>query len=272
MEKVFEWRNSRINYVEFGSGKETLICFHGYGQDCTVFNVLAPSLGQRYRMVSVDLPFQGKTEWNEREKLSPELLADLMTRFLNHVKASKKISLLGYSIGGNYVLGFAVSFKDRINDMWLIAADGLKRKPAFYFVTKTHLGRMLFRRFVLSPGWFFSTIKLFRRLGFGNRKTLKFYKSTVDTLSKRQELFDRWSSTARISPGVKRTIKEMQDATISSYLIYGKKDSVISYKSALRYKRLVPNTHLKLLNAGHRLLVPETNEIINELLTQNSSR
>ena len=115
MEKVFAWRNSRINYIEFGEGTETLICFHGYGQDCIVFNVFEQSLGQRYRLVSVDLPFQGKTIWGEKEKLTPELLADLMSRFLLYVKASETISLLGYSIGGNYALGFAVAFKEKVN-------------------------------------------------------------------------------------------------------------------------------------------------------------
>ncbi|MCO4818822.1 MAG: alpha/beta hydrolase [Bacteroidetes bacterium] len=266
MEKVFTWRNSQINYVEFGEGTETLICFHGYGQDCTVFNVFEQSLGKKYRLVSVDLPFQGKTIWGEKEKLTPELLADLMTRFLLYVKASESISLLGYSIGGNYALGFAVAFKDKINDLWLIAADGLKRKPAFSFITKTSVGQLLFKSFVLYPGWFFSTVKFIKKLGLINPKALKFYKSTVDTLSKRQELFDRWSSTARISPGISKTIAEIGESDIRSFLIYGKSDSVISYKSAKRYQKLVPNTHLKLVDGGHRLLIPKTNEIINALL------
>jgi pimeloyl-ACP methyl ester carboxylesterase len=265
VEKVFKWRDSSINYVEFGSGKETLICFHGYGQDCHVFDVLEPSLGTKYRLVSVDLPFQGKTIWGEKEKLNPVLLNDLMIRFLEHIGAGEKISLLGYSIGGNYALGFAVAIKSRINDLWLIAADGLKRKPAFNFITKTTLGRMLFMRFVLSPGWFFSTIRIVKRLGMVNNKTLKFYKSTVDTIGKRKELFDRWTSTARISPGVKATLRELGDSEIRAFLIYGKRDSVISYKSAMRFNRLMHNSRLKLVDKGHRLLVADTNTIVIEM-------
>ena len=46
--------------LSLAEGTETLICFHGYGQDCTVFNVFEQSLGKKYRLVSVDLPFQGK--------------------------------------------------------------------------------------------------------------------------------------------------------------------------------------------------------------------
>lgn len=266
MEKLFHWRNSSINYTEFGSGSETLICFHGYGQDCTVFSVLEPSLGKKYRLVSVDLPFQGKTIWGEKEKLNNELLADLMSRFLKHVSATDRISLLGYSIGGNYALGFAVAYKENINDLWLIAADGLKRKPAFNFITKTRLGQWIFKQFILSPGWFFSTAKIVKQLGLVNKKSLKFYKSTVDTISKRQELFDRWSSTANISPGVKKSINEICNSEISARLIYGRKDSVISYKSALRFKSLVPNSQVKIVDKGHRLLVNETNEVIEELL------
>lgn len=252
----------------FGSGEETLICFHGYGQDCTVFNVLEPSLGQKYTLISVDLPHQGKTEWKEKEKLTHALLTDLMTKFLAHVGASERISLLGYSIGGNYALGFAVAFKEKINDLWLIAADGLKRKPAFNFITKTVVGRWLFRSFILSPELFFSTARIIKKLGIVKSKTLKFYKSTVDTKQKRKELFARWSSTARISPSVTTSIAEISNSNIRSYLIFGRRDSVISYKSAVRFQKLVPNCELVLLDKGHRLLTETTNQYITNLLTQ----
>ncbi len=271
MEKQFEWRNSVINYTEYGAGNETLICFHGYGQNCSVFNVFEESLGRQYHIVSIDLPYQGKTIWRERKKLDNTLLLDLMLSFLNHIDASEKVSLLGYSIGGNYVLGLAQALPNKINRLWLIAADGLKPKPAFAFVTKTAIGRFLFKLFILYPGWVFLTAKLLKKSGVMSGKVLKFYKSTIDTKLKRQELFLRWNSTARITPGAKNAIRFLQSSNIGLTLIYGKRDSVISISTAEKVKKLIPRTQLFVIDKGHKLLVEETNSILNEALAKQNN-
>ncbi|MCB9262386.1 MAG: alpha/beta hydrolase [Flavobacteriales bacterium] len=269
MEKQFYWRQSVINYQEFGNGVETLICFHGYGQDSTVFNVLQPSLGKRYRMISIDLPYQGKTQWNETEKLSPELLGNLMQSFLLEIGSSARLSLLGYSIGGNYALGFAVAFPQKINAVWLIAADGLKPKPAFNFITKTNIGRWLFKSFVLFPGWMLATVKFAGKIGMIKTKAMKFYLSTIDTKAKREKLFLRWSSTARIAPGSKKSLDSLLRNKIRTIMIYGKNDSVISYRYAQKFHQVLPNSVLCLINKGHKLLDAETDKLIARILMEN---
>lgn len=271
MEKQFHWNNSIINYTEFGSGDEALICFHGYGQNCNVFSVLEKSLGKTYRIISLDLPYQGKTVWKEKGQLTEALMSDLMTQFLAHVGVKTKVSLLGYSIGGNYALGFLTHFPQRIKEVWLLAADGLKRKPAFNFLTKTRLGRTLFRVFVLYPGWVLSTVKLAQKIGFVKHNAMKFYISTIDTRKKRHDLFLRWSSTARISPGAKRSIKTLNQHQIPSYLIFGRKDSVISISSAEKFAEKAFNSHLVILDKGHQILIDSTNDVVDELLQKRNS-
>lgn len=268
MDNVFTWRNSKINYITFGEGNETLICFHGYGQNCQVFSVLEPSLSRKYKVVSVDLPHQGKTIWGEKNKLSPTLLGELMQQFLQHVNASPKISIMAYSIGGNYALGFASAFPEKINSLWLIAADGLKVKPMFNFVTKTTLGRALFQNFVLYPSWVFYSLKWAKRLRIASSKVVKFYYSTMDSKIKRQALLDRWSSTARISVKPSKAIEAINKHRIQVRLIFGLRDSVIPIKNAERFANKVDYAILKKVDSGHQLLKPETNEIIKELLSQ----
>ncbi len=268
MDNVFNWRDSKINYITFGTGDETLICFHGYGQNCQIFSVLEPSLSQKYTVVSVDLPFQGKTVWGEKSKLSTELLCELIHQFLAHVNASSKISIMAYSIGGNYALGFASAFPEKINAIWLIAADGLKVKPMFNFVTKTALGRALFQSFVLYPSWVFYSLKWAKRLRIASSKVVKFYYSTMDSKLKRQALLDRWSSTARISVNPSKAIEAINAHGIKIRLIFGLRDSVIPVKNAERFAIKVNDVVLKKVDSGHQLLKPETNAIIEDMLSQ----
>ena len=195
-------------------------------------------------------------------------MSDLMLQFLSHLNVNSKVSLLGYSIGGNYALGFLSHFPEMMNEVWLLAADGLQRKPAFYFLTKTNLGRAIFRAFVLYPGWVFSTVKLAEKIGFLKYNAMRFYISTIDTKKKRNDLFLRWSSTARIAPGAKKSINTLNKHQIPSYLIYGKKDSVISFKNAKRFEQKTDNSTLVLLEKGHQILVDGTNDTLEALLNK----
>ena len=269
MEKQFNWRNSRINYTTFGDAKELLICFHGYGQQSTIFNILEPSLSLKYKVVSIDLPFQGKTVWREKEKLTKELLGDLMTQFLDHIHAPAKVSLMAYSIGGNYALGFVTAFPERINEIWLLAADGLKRKRAFDFVTKTGIGQNLFKAFVLYPRWLFYTLRIASFFGFINKRVSNFYFATIETELKRQDLIDRWSSTARIAPNLSLSVQVLNEHRIRVVLIYGKKDSVIPYANAIAFDKKIINSKLVLMNLGHKLLVQKTNGVIKDIIDIN---
>lgn len=266
VEKQFIWRTSSINYQEFGSGGNLLIAFHGYGQDSSVFRVFEESLGEKYRVVSVDLPYQGKTTWGENHELNQLDLLELVDDFLIHLGHRDRVSLLGYSIGGNYALGFTVARPELIDELWLIAADGLTPRIWFRFITKTKLGRFLFLRFILNPSRIIYTLNIAGKLGILARRTVAFYKSTIDTKIKRKELFLRWRSSARIAPDVSTSRSVLNRYRIKAHLIYGKRDSVISYQAAVKFSESVATSDLYLMDKGHRLLVPETNEIMKAIL------
>lgn len=243
------------------------MCFHGYGQDGSVFEVFEPALGKRFSVVSVDLPFQGKTIWREKEKLSVEGLREFMEAFFREIGAEGKISIMAYSIGGNYALGFISLFSEHVNNLWLIAADGLKSKPAFNFITKTRLGRWLFGVFILYPAWVFYWLKLAGVLGLASKRVLRFYYSTIDSRIKRKVMMQRWASTARIAVRPKRAIDAINRAGIRVCLIFGKHDSVIPVQNAVRFHKKIPSSKLVVVDTGHKLLVPETNKILEESLS-----
>lgn len=266
MEKVFNWRDSEIHFVEYGTGKETLICFHGYGQNSGVFDVFKSSLSTRYRVVSIDLPYQGKTVWRNKIVRNSKELADLVSSFLHFINAPDKLSLMAYSIGGNYALGLAASMPERINAIWLLAADGLVAKPGFDFITKTRLGRLLFKSFVLYPSWVFYSLKLAGVFGIASKRVIAFYYSTIETRLKREALFKRWTSTSRIAIHPTKAIKVVNSNSIEVFLIFGKKDSVIPYQNAVRFDEKIEKSKLVLLDSGHQILVEATNQVLEELL------
>ena len=57
------YRNTAIHYLSMGSGKQILIALHGYGDNAALYKVLLPSLGNRYTIYAIDLPYHGRTRW-----------------------------------------------------------------------------------------------------------------------------------------------------------------------------------------------------------------
>ena len=61
----FSYRNSTIGYYRFGMGPKPVVCFHGYGEERTIFGFLGKYAGNQYTFYSIDLPFHGKTDWKD---------------------------------------------------------------------------------------------------------------------------------------------------------------------------------------------------------------
>ena len=48
-------KDLKLEYITFGNGKETLICFHGFGQEAQGFLAFETTLGKQYTIHSVNL-------------------------------------------------------------------------------------------------------------------------------------------------------------------------------------------------------------------------
>ena len=102
MDLSFFIKGSIIHAVLFGTGDKLLICFHGFGEDAEKFRSLEPSLGSHYTVVSIDLPFHGKTRWQKDDIFYPDDLKKLINEILQTC-GKKTFSLMGYSLGGKIV-------------------------------------------------------------------------------------------------------------------------------------------------------------------------
>lgn len=264
-EKRFLWLNSELAYRQIGSGPEYMIAFHGYDQDSSVFEAFEPSLGTRYSVISVDLPHQGSTIWNE-EELSPDLMSRLISDFFQHLKINGTVAILGYSLGGNYALGMAYLKPELISSLWLIAADGLQRRPFFYFLTRNALGQFLFRRFINHASIIKSLIQGLNFVGIFSNKVARFYLGSIASPEDREKLYLRWTSSSRLAPNLKLAFAKFNQFNWPIFLIFGKDDQVISIANARKFKRYVKRASLVELKQGHQLIKSRNNDVIDAMI------
>jgi len=266
VEKEFRWRDSQIAYTEFGNGSNILIAFHGYGQRGNIFINFSSALSNTYRVISIDLPHQGGTIWRETEELGIEDLEDLIRSLMRFLDVKDKISLMAYSIGGNYALGLAATCPSIVKEIWLIGADGLESRKWLYWALRTSMGKWFFRRIINNPKRAFALLSAMRRWNILDEKVYKFYMSNFDTKSKRAQLFKRWTSASRMNYRSSSINDLVNQYGIKVKMIYGRFDKVIPLKRAIRFHRKVSTSQLLVLDQGHDLVKEQNAVSIKKLI------
>jgi pimeloyl-[acyl-carrier protein] methyl ester esterase len=108
---------SALHYEMRGRGKD-LVLLHGWGLNLGVWDELARALARRFRIIAIDLPGHGRSDW-DATAVTPaaqawrvhETLAPLTERYF----------LLGWSLGGQFALDLAAAMPAGVERLVLVA-------------------------------------------------------------------------------------------------------------------------------------------------------
>jgi len=260
------FRESTIHYIKHGSGKKTLICFHGYGESASNFNFLSDRLGNEFLLIALDLPFHGETKW-VNGSFDEKMLATIINEILLKENLDAKgIHLLGFSLGGRLALSLFEEMPQHVERLVLLAPDGLKLNFWYWLSTQTWLGNKCFKSTMSSPGWFFGMLKVGNRLQLINRSIYKFVEYYIHDAEVRQELYHRWTTMRRCKPSLSKIRKQIKENNVSVRLLYGNHDRIILASPALRFIQDLKNANIAMLDCGHQVLHPKNADHIIDAL------
>ena len=106
-------------YLEVKGSGPDLVLLHGWGLNIRVWDGLVQELGDRFRLIAVDLPGHGRSAWGAGGG-TPAEQAWLIHTTLASV--SNRYSLLGWSLGGQIALDLAAAMPGQIDKLVLVAA------------------------------------------------------------------------------------------------------------------------------------------------------
>lgn len=279
-EEFITYRSSRIRYCRWGKGDRILLCFHGYGEQAAGFSILETALGERFTILAIDLPFHGRTEWNEGIDFRPAQLIEIIQSIIAEVKAGPDIldggqrwTLFGYSMGGRIALSVLESLPQQVARLVLLAPDGLTVNGWYWLATQTWLGNRLFRWTMRHPEWLFCWLRLGDKLGLVNKSIYKFARHYIDDSEVRWELYLRWTTMRAFRPSLKEISRIIGQYAIPVKICYGRFDRVIRRAGGDRFCRRqakeatavsvdgsgpgeTPLCEVIMLPGGHRLLEP----------------
>lgn len=254
------YKNSRISYYRFGAGPKLVFCFHGYGEEASVYGFLEKYTGDKFSFISIDMPFHGKTEWKEGFNFSTEDLQQIcraisLTDNQKPAIENLKFSLLGFSLGGRMTLSLYQSQPETVEKIILLAPDGLKVNFWYWLATQTWPGNKFFALTMRKPGWFFGFLKLLNKLGFVNASIFKFVNYYIGNKEVRQQLYNRWTALRKLKPDLELIKASIQENNTTVRLVYGKHDRIILSSVGEKFRKgIEDNCSLSVIHSGHQVL------------------
>lgn len=247
----------RLHYLKWGRGGRLLLAFHGYGNNAAIFQAFRRYLERDFTILSFDLPHHGKSSWDEKRLLHKQDLTALLSEVMK-LHSCNKVSLMGYSMGGRLCLTMAGLMPDRIDNMLLIASDGLVFNPLYYFVTRTFVGRQIFRRFLTRPERYIKLAQWLRDKKWIDPVRYRFALYYIESEADRALLLKVWPSMSLIVPDMRRLRMAIRKHRMSVFIFMGNNDRIIPVPQARRFKKGLDTVQLVILDKGHRVFDSET--------------
>jgi pimeloyl-ACP methyl ester carboxylesterase len=126
-----------ISYEVTGTGKPTLVFVHGWSGDARYWRAQVPVFSKKYRVVTLDLAGHGHSGTTRTRYTMDAFGEDL--RAVVEATGSKKVILIGHSMGGSVIAEAARLMPDRV--IGLIGVDTLENIE--YPLTRDELQKMI---------------------------------------------------------------------------------------------------------------------------------
>lgn len=247
-----KYKDNDIHILKMGSGKKLMIAVHGFGNEAGIFQPVAAAFSEEYTVVSIDVPGHGATKWNKRYFDKEDLMAVIQGIKIEF--GTTTFTLMGFSLGGRICQNVLVLQPDWIEQLILLAPDGLEKNFWYNAATRSPLGKIIFKKILKKPEGF---IKYFDRLGkwkLIDASSLKFAKANLTNENIRHQLSYVWPVTSLLITNrslVKWTIKKYN---IPVHLYMGKHDRIFPPAQGERFVKGLKTAHLHILNEGHNLI------------------
>jgi pimeloyl-[acyl-carrier protein] methyl ester esterase len=108
---------SALYFETRGHGPD-LVLLHGWGLNLRVWDGLVSQLESSFRIIAVDLPGHGRSEWNPQARTPAEQAWQVHATLES---LSDRYSLLGWSLGGQIALDLAAAMPGSVERLVLVA-------------------------------------------------------------------------------------------------------------------------------------------------------
>ncbi len=262
-------------YVRQDVGKgNPIVLLHGIFADGTQWEKIAKLLRKDYRVIVVDVLGHGRSPRPKDAEYTPEEHAEALRNALVKIKATKNLTVVGYSMGGAVALSYCSKYPEDIEQLYLISTPFYLK--ADQMVVSQYANSLLFTK--VSQASF----RLIEELLGSNKATQKLV-----ARADRSKMFhkmiganDNTLDTRVMNLCIKNMINEfdfpahLQKAAVPTTFYAGKKDLFIVQGQLYALKKFSPYLdvqRLDVIKVDHMLVQNLPKEIV-RLITKNRER
>jgi pimeloyl-ACP methyl ester carboxylesterase len=264
MQFEVRYKNSSLACQKSGHGDNVLLLFHGFGQHHKVFEKLAEALDKHYTLYAFDLYFHGNSKWLNEIPLEKDTWREIMVQFLAENKINQ-FSVLGFSLGGKFALATLELFPERIEQVILLAPDGIKTNFWYSLATYPLLLRRFFKSMILKPGRLHAITSALHALRVVDNGLLRFAESQMDTQEKRERVYYSWVVFRHLKFKMKAIARLLQIHSIRLTLVVGKHDKIITTENMQSLLRYLKDYQLEVLDTGHNGVIAGSISVLSRL-------
>lgn len=240
----------KIGFKKYGSGEKIVIAFHGFGQDATLFSGWEKYFSE-HTIYSLDLFFHGESEWkHDKLSLEPSLWQKIFSDFLQSERI-EKFSLLAFSLGGRVAITTLHYFPHRVENVLLLAPDGIKKNFWYLFATRLRTMRLLFRLSIDKPEIFDNFKSLFSKLGSVNKSLVKLAENQMSDRALRKRVYQTWMVYRHFLLRKKHISELFNKHEIPVKIVAARYDRLVPAAALEKFIKHVPHAEFHLLSCGH---------------------
>ena len=253
-----------LHYQKIGKSDKILLAFHGMGQDFSCFQKFAQTFDNQYTTYLFDLPFHGKSRLNETT-ITKEIWKEYIDKFLQENQI-QKFSIISFSMGGRFALATIEAFSQKIENIYLLAPDGITKNLFYAGATRFNFTRNIFIKMLENNHKFHGFADFLVRMGIVHESVLKFAKIMVDTPVKYEQLYKSWIGFRYLKFDIKKIAQLINNQGIIVKVFIGKHDKLLTINHVFPLTKRLKNAELIILEATHgRLVEKMTNYLADNL-------
>lgn len=262
-----EYKSYHLEYYKYGNGPRIFIAFHGHGRHASDFKTFAEDLNAT--IYSFNLFFHGKSVYqqNKLKKFKPlqhEDLKNILSVIPEKIKADE-YNFIAYSLGGKFTLNFITYFPEKVNQVILMAPDGLGHS---FYSRSGHVPifRWWFRRIVAQPKGFLRLTDFLVKIRLLSKGINKFLHYQMESPSRRLRAFLSWAYLRDIFPQHEIIKQNLKSHHIDLVLIMPENDQIIPLKSGEKFLKKMETGRLFKLESNHHIFRPTVVPEIKKML------
>lgn len=258
-EHYFENDLANLHYYKFGSGKQVMLSFHGYGMHGKQFKLLESALGDKYTFIGFDLFFHKETKLKDQSLpavkagISKKQFADFILDFCRH-EGIERFSVIGYSMGTHYATVVVEELASMVDECIIVAPSSLNPGKLIPFFSKNKTGNKILEKLVLNQNTLVRMLKLFKRLKLIDDEAYKVLYGEIGTAELRFNFYASFTYLRFFETDEPRLLKALNEQNIKSIFIFGKRDKAFPPGIGKEFIAKVNNATVIVLNEGHEMI------------------